>query len=543
VQIPRQRLREVDVIALVTTLLCVVLGIASSHALNADGVSYLDLAKSLRAGEWSRFMQTYWSPLYPAIVALGSVVAHREGTELLPVVHGMNTMIGALAIGVVWRHLRDAPSVALQRMSFAALLLSSARPLRIDAVTPDLLLLCIVALLAFEILARGSERWWLVGSLLGVAFLAKTSALPWIALAIAGLAWESRSWRRPVLVAAVTTGIALTWIVPMSVEAGRLTFGDAGRLNYCWYLRNCDSRTPDTHAGDHVSYRVAAVPGVGQIRIATFGDAWTYAPWSDPGTWDAGVRSRAEISPTASSLLKYWLTNARFVIGLWLLPLLLAVLGPAYLLARRARSGRRSPEERRRSSLTILLGALGIGQFIAVHAEPRLFAPFALMLALGALWSLVPVHSTSEPESRRGRRKSPPRRVDVLERAASLLGLVVSVPFIVFTLMRSIDEGARVDEQLEAVRRAQRAAPISLSFDRIVIVGPALPFEVFAFRLGGRVVAQVPPASASTISALPPPQRAQVLSTLFGRNGSVAWLTESDGTFRLVPILPSMPMR
>ncbi|MEP7348047.1 MAG: hypothetical protein ABI877_22450, partial [Gemmatimonadaceae bacterium] len=46
-------LRKIDVAALTAAIRSIVLGVASSHALNADGVSYLDLASAVRDGDWT----------------------------------------------------------------------------------------------------------------------------------------------------------------------------------------------------------------------------------------------------------------------------------------------------------------------------------------------------------------------------------------------------------------------------------------------------------------------------------------------------------
>ena len=86
------KLREADWLGLLLVAICIGLGLASHNALNPDGVSYLDLATRLREGDWSHFVQGYWSPLYPTIIAIGAMLTGREGPALIGLVHLINTM-------------------------------------------------------------------------------------------------------------------------------------------------------------------------------------------------------------------------------------------------------------------------------------------------------------------------------------------------------------------------------------------------------------------------------------------------------------------
>ena len=73
-QVGKRRLREIDLLALLTIALVLALGVVSRDALSPDGVSYLDLAAVLRHGDVGHFVQGYWSPLYPIILAVGAAV-------------------------------------------------------------------------------------------------------------------------------------------------------------------------------------------------------------------------------------------------------------------------------------------------------------------------------------------------------------------------------------------------------------------------------------------------------------------------------------
>ena len=65
---------------LVPAVLALMLGaqaFAARGVLTPDGVSYLDLAQAVRSGQWSRFINGYWSPLYPLLIS--AIAPARRG--------------------------------------------------------------------------------------------------------------------------------------------------------------------------------------------------------------------------------------------------------------------------------------------------------------------------------------------------------------------------------------------------------------------------------------------------------------------------------
>ncbi len=368
------------------------------------------------------------------------------------------------------------------------------------------------------------------GLLLGAAFLIKTSAWPWLVLAVPLRLWgtpDAAGRGRVWLSSAVCALVMLTWIVPMSLAAGRPTLGSAGRLNYCWYIESCDSRTPDTHRGTHLAYHDLAIDSTTRVGWAEFAtaDRWTYAPWSDPTAWDAGVLTRTARAPSAFDLLRYWGRQALLSFGLWLLPVLLGVLLPWYLLQRHAGLKRLPGVDR--TSLTVgLLGLAGVGQFILVHSEPRLIAPFGLLSALALLnrWS--------------GAAAAPPRAPPWLWQGATLLGLLLAAGYAVPRMRDGFNASARIPRVLSVLASTNASlAGAGLSHERIVVLGPAIPIEASAFLSGAHIVAQIPQGSLAIIKALPTPRQRAVLGAMFGGRFRVAWVSTPEGTFELA-LLP-----
>src|SRR5690606_1794981 len=233
-----------------TILLCLALGWFSRGNLNVDGVSYLDIAGRMRAGEWGALVQGYWSPLYPVLLAIVLTLG-SSGAAAITVAHAFNATIAIALVMVLWRWVRRRGDLALALFTFTAFLVASARTPRIDAITPDLLLILVLVLLGLELMRADGWRGARVGLLAGLAFLVKTSAWPWLIVIslIAGIAtWRDserrREWLRAVGVGAIPL---LVWAGLLSAQAGRPTMGDTGPLGACWYLMGCDGRSPDTH--------------------------------------------------------------------------------------------------------------------------------------------------------------------------------------------------------------------------------------------------------------------------------------------------------
>ena len=497
---PSGRIR-VGVVELVGIAMILVTGIdawASRYFLNPDGVSYLDLVQRLLAGDGAGFVQGYWSPLYPALIAVVATVGGDSPAALLSTAHLLNGLAIIGAIILVWWWSRQEGGPLFARAALAALFLVSSRLPRIEAVTPDILHLALMTWLGYELLVARGARWGRTGILLGAIYLAKTSAWPWLILSIPLRLWGARDakGRADVLRSVpVTFAVILLWVVPMTIEAGHPTFGSAGRLNYCWYINACDSRTPDQHVGRHVAYREAAVDSARSITWAEFdADHWTYAPWSDPTAWEAGVITRNVSAPTGGELVRYWGRLAHRTFTLWLLPVLAGVLLPWAFFEWRPERRRWWVGEGRPALAVVLLGLAGIIQFILIHAEPRLLAPYGMLLALGVLH-----RGTGGGADAVG-------AISGARQVAGWLGLLLVAGFGYPKVMDDVESGRQWDRLVAqlATTNAEMAAD-GLSQARVVVLGPGIPAEAGAFLSGSRIIAQVLPSSADLLDGLAPP--------------------------------------
>ncbi|MEP7347574.1 MAG: hypothetical protein ABI877_20055 [Gemmatimonadaceae bacterium] len=528
-------LREIDVAALTAAILSIALGVASSHALNADGVSYLDLASAVRDGDWARFVQGYWSPLYPLLLAAVGAFAPGDVASLLAVTHALNVLIALVGIALIWARFRPLQSPLPARLALSAWLLCSARPPRVDALTPDLLLTVLILAMALELI--GDRRPFRLGVVLGAIFLAKSSSWPWIIVVLVLHAWRSRERLAALRTTALTcAAVMLLWIVPLSVKMGAPTVETASALNACWYLRACDSRTPDTHAGEHRDYRQTIVEDKTLLWAAFDSTRWTYAPWSDPTAWAAGVRTKSELTPTVGSLLSYWGRLLGTGLRFWLWPMILGVMLPALLIRRWSVGGRDLAAHDRSAIAVTVAGALGVGQFFLIHAEPRLIGPYLLCLAVGTIAICVPPSDpTAEPARvKKARGWSGSRRVIAL----SYAGYLIAIPLAVMSLRDAFNQRRDLNNRERAI--GGLLAPLresKIDRPRIVLIGYALPVLSDAWRANARIVAQVRPSSALQLSKLPAAEAQRISAIAFAHSADVLWFAGADGSIRMAPVI------
>lgn len=510
---------EINLLAIVMLLLIAALAWTSRGSLNVDGVSYLDLASRLRQGDWSGFVQGYWSPAYPALLAVVLALTATGGAAAAIMAHDLNALIGFGGVLLLWLLARRRGDRVFARLAFAAFLLCSARTPRVDAVTPDLLLIAVMIGLAAELLRGESTRGWVLGMWLGAAFLVKTSTWPWLLVATPLVIMRRRPgmtrlrWALPVL-----GGVALLvggWVTAMSVDAGMPTLGGTGRLNLCWYVLRCDGRSPDTHRGDHRDYRDFEVDGRTIGRLAEVDGEWTYAPWSDPVAWQAGVTAQRAIKPTIRGFVLSVAIRAGLVVGWWALHLLLAVLVPLGLVTRPRLGWRdvlRTP-----SGALMLLGVVGVAPFLVVHAEPRLIAPYLMLASLGWIsWRL-------DGARRRG------------FAVATWLGLATALPRGVWHMA---DQQRVTDDTTLRMSRLLAGHPPAGAPYRVAVIGPAMPLVPDLYRVRARVVAQLFEPSTADVRQWPVDAQRALQAELRRRGATEVWLSRGGGAYGIVSLGP-----
>lgn len=501
--------------ALAAALLVVVLAWAARGNLNVDGVSYLELAHRVGAADWSAFVQGYWSPLYPILLALPLALTGASGADAIGVAHGVNAMIALGVIALLHGMARQRGNATWGLLAITAFLVCSARTVRVDAVTPDLLLLLAVTGLAAEWLRPGGWRALPTGLWAAMAFLAKTSSWPWLAAVAIGallFGWHDGGVRRRILIGAAAALVPITlWVAAMSRDAGTPTLGSSARLNACWYLFTCDGRTPDTHAGDHQDYQVEQVAAGATARLAVMSDTtWTYPPWSDPTAWQARLVTQERVPPSVWEFVSYVGVQLALVVGLWSALLIGLVIVPACALTKGAPTMRthwRTP-----AAATVMAGMLGVLQFAAVHAEPRLVAPFTLLVALGILeW----------------RRQGEERRaLPLVAAVACVVALGIGGYHVRDQLLVTASAAARVAQLAPSHPAVGAPHPVA-------VIGPALPMLPDLYRARVRVVAQVFAPSPTAMQQWTPEAQRALGERLARLGAREVWLSRGRAAYSI----------
>ncbi|MFA6560296.1 MAG: hypothetical protein WCV00_00125 [Verrucomicrobiia bacterium] len=234
---------------------------AGRHYMNPDGVSYLDIGDAYFRGDWALAINSYWSPLYSWLMGAALAIFQPSAFWEFAFVHLVNFAIflGALACFEFFlRALTDwsekaagqsgrqtLPKWPLRVLGYSLFTWSSLDLITIQTVTPDMLVAGFAYLAAGLVLrSRCAPAKWTnvvaLGVVLGVGYMAKTAMLPVALVFVAVVAMGENPARLKLLrglVALMSLAVvAAPWVTVLSLTKGRLTVGDAGKLNYCWFV-------------------------------------------------------------------------------------------------------------------------------------------------------------------------------------------------------------------------------------------------------------------------------------------------------------------
>jgi len=387
---------------------------SARHSMNADGMSYLDLADAVQAGQWSDAVSAYWSLAYPSLLAFGLMLARPSPYWEATVAHAFNFVIYLCALAsfhFLWtglwssRQTRSAsagsdggesiPSWAWLTLGYALFLWTSLDLITLQLVTPDMCVAACVYLAAGIVvrLRRGQAGigWFaLLGLVLGIGYLAKAIMLPMtIVFAATALFAAGRLRKSPARVVVMLVCFALLagpYVGLLSEQKGRLTFGDSGRINYAAHVSGIHpwdhwrGLPAGTGTPLHPTRQILDKPAVFEFAEPVPG---TYPLWYDPSYWYDGVKPTFSLSRQMNVLWQN--KDACFDLlcrqqGGWLFPVLvLFVFGGRF----------RSTIRELVFYWPVLLPAIaGLGIYALVHVEARYVAPF-MILGWGSLLAAV----------------------------------------------------------------------------------------------------------------------------------------------------------
>lgn len=308
-----------------TALWCIAAALGLLHAwagrfyIEPDGVNYLDIAHAYVQHDWHNAVNAYWSPLYSWILALAlwltRVPLYWESTLLHMVNFGFyllalacfafffdeltafrNELIGTSEESAAWLVLGYAI------FAYAALEL-----IGLQTDTPDMFVFAMF-FLATGILIRihrTGARWPLyatLGAVLAITYFSKTVMFPLAFVFLACTFFAAKEWKRrfarTVAAMVVFLALAAPWVAALSKATARLTYGDAGSLNYADYVNGLQGlphwhgEIPGLGVPVHGTRTLNRMPPIDEFATPVAG---TYPPWFDMTYWDEGVRPHFEL--------------------------------------------------------------------------------------------------------------------------------------------------------------------------------------------------------------------------------------------------------
>jgi hypothetical protein len=279
----------------------------------ADGLAYLDLARSYVRHDWHMTVNGYWGPLYAWLLAFGMRIFHPGIRMEFPMVRAINFALFIAALYTFSKYWRSVANCSKQISNdgtpipvgspfvwtFIGYLLFIANfAWSVDTVNPDILVAAIVfAIAAFLFKLHdhsrhgiGAYAWF--GLLLAIGYYAKTILLYFAVFVLAAIVvhgFRSRQLREPIAAMVVFFVLVSPFVAALSREAGHFTAGDSGRLNYAWFVDGPETQTwmKDPSGGAPIPFYPGSIvfdsPRV--FRLPSIAGV-TYAPWYDAARFD-----------------------------------------------------------------------------------------------------------------------------------------------------------------------------------------------------------------------------------------------------------------
>jgi hypothetical protein len=282
--------------------------VASHDPLNADGISYLDISYSCLRGNWYALVNGYWSPGYPFLLALWmklfKVSLFHESLAIhlfavLSLIVALVSFEWFLSAFFTFRKKfagekredlkKFLPENAIRLLGYVLFFWVSTFLTPPNLEQPDILVF-IVYLIAASLcmqIASGFRGWWnyaLLGGVLGIGYLIKAIMFP-LAFSFIAAIILCKGWRqilpRILFTLSLFVMVSAPFILKLSKAKGRLTYGDAGVVNYLHIMGMDTPTSPGSSQIDSISLsKPAAAPHVSQFTdIISLG---TYPPWADP---------------------------------------------------------------------------------------------------------------------------------------------------------------------------------------------------------------------------------------------------------------------
>ena len=376
----------------------------SHFQIDGDAVSYMDISSAILHGRWHETVNGYWNPGYPALLAFGKLLTHADRLHELHVFYWVNFFIFLGSIGCTICLVRSLLSIRADEREKSSEEISwafnstfvyvtsfslvfycwlhefSLGKIRVDALFASILLVAFSALLRLTF-QKSYPSAILCGLFFGLTYWIKSPGF--IIALLSFTAFAIFIFTQPILahaklrllLATIVFGIVVApYITALSLQKGRLDFGDSGALNYVWAVsgsgpqhllngQSCRLGSASTHLR-HPAKKILANPVV--YFFPYFSHA-TDGPWYDPSYFNDGSRIHFRLRAQVLT----WLLQSRRV--------LVFVIGHSQFLALLFLCwfwGMRIPSQTHATNLLLTLWGIAIFfgcLLLSVHFEDRYF--------------------------------------------------------------------------------------------------------------------------------------------------------------------------
>lgn len=372
---------------------------AYRHAIDTDGIAYLDIGEAYLHGNWNQAINGYWAPLYSWLIGLALFFFKPTPFWEFPAIHFLNFVVYLTALGcfefffcefLAWRRLKanelsKQGLVTLSEPSWLMLgytffIWSSLNLISIREVTPDLCVSALVYLASGLLLRiRRKPMGWLSFALLGVTlgfgYLAKAAmfllAFVFLGASLFSVGNLKRAVPRLVIALSTFAVVSSPFIVALSLAKGRPTFSDNPRYNYAFSVKR-DSYYQARYYGTRKLFNDPAIYEFGTPVGGTYPLSYDPSYWGKdaPAHFDL----RGQIKTLVLSLKEYYRIFFTLQSALILGCLILFLMSGRHLLTFR---------DIRESWPILVPAAAALGMYSLVCVLPRYIAPFLSLLWLG----------------------------------------------------------------------------------------------------------------------------------------------------------------
>ncbi len=395
---------------------------AGRHAMNPDGISYLDIADAYSRGDWGMAINRHWSPLYPLLLATTLWVVKPGASSEFATVQLLNFVIflGALAsfeflLGQLMCYHRKfvakaasegrfaLPEWSLRMLGYTLFLYTSLELIPIPGVSPDMCVAVFVYLASALLLKvglrpEGTVLFLLMGVVLGLGYLAKAPMLPlgFVFLALGAVTVYTQfplsGVVRRLLAALIPFALITGSLVLAFFLTGQgVTLGESAKLNYAWNVNGLpfvhwQGEFPGSGRPVHPTREISLSPPVFEFGTPIAG---TYPPWYDPAYWFEGVKLHFD----ARSHLHNLVRSAGVLLAmLYRSQGILVINGLLFLYL--GRRGRLFLHDMRPYSVLLVPALAAFGMFSLIWLEPRYIGAFVPLFWLGLFAPMTFVESS-----------------------------------------------------------------------------------------------------------------------------------------------------